>query len=496
MSRLLSLLLAGLSAGLLAFAAPDASAAAPSERRLALVIGNGAYRHTAPLPNPVKDAEAMASALTGLGFEVIVGMDLDHLAFGRRVQDFARRAEQADVALFYYAGHGMQVNGENYLVPIDAALKREADLEFETIKVDQVLRQMQRASGPKIAMLDACRDNPLATQLSRQLGGRTRAVVLASGMSEIPVQNVTGTMVAFATAPGSVALDGEGGRSPFTAALLKHIDTPGLDIDLMMKRVRGEVAERTNQRQQPWTNSSLTREFYLRPVEAAPAVATLPAPTSGPADVQAQLEIERWRAAERAGKREDYEEYLKHHPAGAFAETAKRRLADLPAVAAAVAATAAAAVALPAVAAEKPAVAPKAVRQPTRAERRAAARRAAEEEEAARPRSRRATPVREARRPAAQRSRAARRVTEEDDGPTLYEARRPYVGPTDDRPSSFWQANQYQREQARSAPRRRVTREEQEGPPVRRDNGAGAALVGGAALIGAGALIGGALSRR
>jgi uncharacterized caspase-like protein len=246
---------------LAAFALP-AKASQPTERRLALVIGNSAYKHTAALPNPVRDAEAMASSLTSLGFEVIVGMDLDYVGFGRRVQDFARRAENADVALFYYAGHGLQVNGENYLVPTDAALKREADLEFETIKVDTVLRQMQRASGPKIAMLDACRDNPLARELSRQLGGRTRAVILSSGMSEISVQNVTGTMIAFATAPGSVALDGEGTNSPFTSALLKHMDTPGLDIDLMMKRVRGDVSDKTNQRQQPWTNSSLTREFF------------------------------------------------------------------------------------------------------------------------------------------------------------------------------------------------------------------------------------------
>jgi uncharacterized caspase-like protein len=532
MSRLLSLLLAGLAAALLSVASPDASAAAPSERRLALVIGNGAYRHTAPLPNPVKDAEAMASALTGLGFEVIVGMDLDHVAFGRRMQDFARRAEQADVALFYYAGHGMQVNGENYLVPVDAALKREADLEFETVRVDQVLRQMQRASGPKIALLDACRDNPLATQLSRQLGGRTRAVVLSSGMSEIAVQNVTGTMVAFATAPGSVALDGENGRSPFTAALLKHMDTPGLDIDLVMKRVRGEVAEKTNQRQQPWTNSSLTREFYLRPpqrsaepaaapAQAAVAVAALNAAAAPalaqpqlppPSDILAQVELERWRAAEKSGKREDYEEYLRHHANGAFAETAKRRLADLPAgaspTAAAVAALApvAAATTAKAVSAPAPAVAPKATAErPSRARReaerraaRAAARAAAAEEEA-RPRTRRAAPAREARR-AEPRQRVTRRARDDDDGPTAYEpgARpaRSYAGPTDDRPSSFWQANQHQREQGRAVPRRRVVHEEREGPPLRRDNGAGAAIIGGAALIGAGALIGGALGRR
>jgi uncharacterized caspase-like protein len=325
MRKLLHLIIVCLALGAML---PAAGASQPTERRLALVIGNGAYKHTAALPNPVKDAEAMASALTSLGFEVIVGMDLDYVGFGRRVQDFARRAENADVALFYYAGHGMQVNGENYLVPVDAALKREADLEFETIRVDAVLRQMQRASGPKIAMLDACRDNPLARELSRQLGGRTRAVILSSGMSEISVQNVTGTMIAFATAPGAVALDGEGTNSPFTAALLKHMDTPGLDIDLMMKRVRGDVAEKTNQRQQPWTNSSLTREFFLRPVpkaepaEAAAATSAVAAlnaasrpalvqpPLSPQADVQAQVELERWRSAERAGKRADYEEYL------------------------------------------------------------------------------------------------------------------------------------------------------------------------------------------
>jgi uncharacterized caspase-like protein len=318
-----------------------------AEKRIALVIGNGAYQNTNPLPNPTRDAKAVAGSLRRLGFEVIEGLDLDQTSLNKRIQEFARASDNADVALFFYAGHGMQMNGENFLIPVDAALKRESDLDFEAVRVDTILRQMQRARGPKIVVLDSCRDNPLATQLARTLAGRSRSANLGSGMSEINVQNATGTLIAFATAPGAVAYDGDGEHSPFTTALVRHMETPGLDIDLVMKRVRGEVVEKTGDRQRPWTNSSLTDEFFLKPLpkaDAAPAASTPAAPNLavaalGPttsvisggsdANIGLQLDMERWRAAERTGKLDDYQDYLRNHPGGAFADIARRRVAAI-----------------------------------------------------------------------------------------------------------------------------------------------------------------------
>lgn len=241
--------------------------ASTGDRRVALVIGNGAYRHTIDLPNAPADARAVAAALRRLGFVVIEGIDLTNAEMQVRLKTFSREMEGADVGLFYYAGHGMQVAGENYLIPIDANPKRERDLDFETLKLDLVMKQLLREAKIKIVILDSCRDNPLAAELSRSMaqqgGGRSRSVSVQSGMGIVDTHGTSGTLVAFATAPGTVALDGRGQHSPFTEALLQHMETPGIDIDVMMKRVRGQVTRGTSERQVPWTNSSLTGEFHL-----------------------------------------------------------------------------------------------------------------------------------------------------------------------------------------------------------------------------------------
>jgi uncharacterized caspase-like protein len=236
--------------------------AAP-DPRVALVIGNGAYKNTVDLPNAPNDARAVSAALKRLGFLVVEGIDLTQTGMTDKLKEFSRLLSNSEVGLVFYAGHGMQVGGENYLVPIDAVLKREADLEFEAVKVDVILRQLSRESKVKIVILDACRDNPLVAELARSMSGRSRSMATASGMGAIDTQGATGTMVAFATSPGTVALDGKGQHSPFTEALLAHMETPGIDIDVMMKRVRGQVTRSTNERQQPWTNSSLTAEVFL-----------------------------------------------------------------------------------------------------------------------------------------------------------------------------------------------------------------------------------------
>ena len=217
-----------------------APGAALAEKRVALVVGNAEYVNATSLANPANDANAVADSLERLDFTVVRGIDLDLLEMRRAVRDFSEKLEGADVALFFYAGHGMQVFGENYLIPVDAELSDEADLDFAALKIDLVLRQMEREPRVKIVVLDACRDNPFETQLARSMGATRSARALGSGLAEI--NPAGGTMIAFATDPGDVALDGTGQHSPFTEALLKHIETPGLEVNVMMTRVRGRVS--------------------------------------------------------------------------------------------------------------------------------------------------------------------------------------------------------------------------------------------------------------
>ena len=230
----------------------------PAEaKRVALVIGNSAYEHASRLDNPKNDANALAAVLERLDFEVVKGIDLKQLEFEKTVRKFARTVRGADVALLFYAGHGLQVNGRNYLAPVDAKLSDEADLDFETLPLRTILKQMEREAKTNLVFLDACRDNPLARNLARSMG--TRSAGVGRGLAR--VDSGVGTLIAFATEPGNVALDGEGNNSPFTSALLKHIETPGVDVDIMLRRVRKEVLDRTAGRQVPWSNSSLTGRF-------------------------------------------------------------------------------------------------------------------------------------------------------------------------------------------------------------------------------------------
>jgi len=199
--------------------AASAAVTTPIGRRVALVIGNSNYRYATQLPNPANDAADIARALRKLGFDVVEGRDLDKRAMEDKIREFGRKLERADLALLYYAGHGMQVAGKNYLVPIDAKLERPGDLSFDTIEVSQILAQMEAEKRVNLIFLDACRDNPLARSFSRSLGARSTSV----GQGLAPIQSAVGTLIAYATQPDNVALDGEGRNSPFTSAFLKHI---------------------------------------------------------------------------------------------------------------------------------------------------------------------------------------------------------------------------------------------------------------------------------
>ncbi len=340
----------------LAALATGQATAAPEERRVALVIGNGAYTSVPPLANPTRDARAMAAALKRLGFEVVEGYDLSMDAMRTTVRDFATSLDGAKAGLVFYAGHGIAVGDENYLLPVDAALKSEADLDFRAVNVHLILRQMQRDERVNIVILDACRDNPFTSQLA----SRSRSVY--RGLSAIETQSASGILIAFATDPRSVALDGErDGNSPFTAALLKHIETSEVSITTVMDRVRADVWEATGRKQKPWTNSSIIGEFRMNPsvkISSADATISISPPSLPAAPVgldRSQLDIKMWEAADRGNSAADFRAYLDAFPNGQFATFARNRLARLqepaapPAPAAATAPVAVAAVAAAAV---------------------------------------------------------------------------------------------------------------------------------------------------
>jgi hypothetical protein len=241
------------------------SSTAVATDRIALVIGNGAYRNVTPLDNPVTDAADMAATLEAAGFTVTLLLDADQptlnssiAGFGRALRDAGRDA----TGLFYYAGHGVQSFGTNYLVPVEAALKNAADLDLVAVAADSVLRQMNSARNrTNIVILDACRDNPFEAIPDMD----------DNGLAEMNAP--TGTFLSYSTAPGAVALDGLDGNSPFTRSLLDHIPQPGLPIEQLFKTVRIDVLDRTGGRQVPWDASSLTGDFTFVPAAPEPAAA-------------------------------------------------------------------------------------------------------------------------------------------------------------------------------------------------------------------------------
>lgn len=229
--------------------------ATPTERRVALVIGNSAYRDS-PLSNPVNDARDMAAALRGLGFEVIHGENLSQNEMKRQIRSFGEKIPNGGVGLFYYAGHGIQIKGSNYLIPVDANIVREEEVEYESVDVGLVLAQMEAARNRlNIVILDACRNNPFARRFRSPQKG------LAS------IDAPSGTLIAYATAPGSVASDGAGKNGLYTQELLKQMRTPNLSIEQVFKQVRIAVRNLTQGRQIPWEASSLVGDFYFSATE-------------------------------------------------------------------------------------------------------------------------------------------------------------------------------------------------------------------------------------
>jgi hypothetical protein len=289
-----------------------------ASKKVALVIGNGAYSE-APLKNPTNDARAIAATLRSQGFEVLLKENATKVQMNEIVADFGEKLAEGDTALFFFAGHGMQVQGRNYLIPVDARITSEQRVRLETLDVDAVLDQMAAARARvSLVILDACRNNPFER--------RFRSV--SGGLAQINAPE--GTMVAYATAPGRVAADGEGANGLYTQELLRAMRQPGLKVEDIFKQVRINVSRASNGAQTPWEASSLTGDFYFQaalpvapapaPVAAAPATATTFAP-----DREAMF----WDSVKSSSDPAELKAYLDAFPNGTFAPLATARIRSI-----------------------------------------------------------------------------------------------------------------------------------------------------------------------
>lgn len=315
-------------------AVPDAGA--PGAKRVALVIGNSKYVHAVELPNPANDAHLIASTLRNAGFEVIEGVDQDNASMHGLISKFTEQSYDADLAVIFYAGHGMQVDGKNFLIPVDAELTSPAYLKTRTVQIDDFMAALPPDPAVGVIILDACRDNPLARTLAASLP-KTRS--LGSGLAPIEAKSegvgTGGILIAYATDPGAIAFDGNGVNSPYSTALARHLTEPGIEIQSALTRVRGEVTETTQGRQRPWHNASLGREVFIgKPVVAAAPAAKPTTDAAGAAAAAApalvvgeppswEVEQRLWDEASKRNTAPFYEAYLEQFPNGRFATVAR-----------------------------------------------------------------------------------------------------------------------------------------------------------------------------
>jgi hypothetical protein len=257
--------------------------AAAADRRVALVIGNSTYKNASSLPNTINDSTAIAGLFKSVGFEVVISRaDLGVVDFKRAVREFLLTAENADIAVVYYAGHGVEIGGTNYLVPVDAKLGRDYDVEDEAVALDRIIWALQSVKRLRLILLDACRDNPFPGKM-RSAGIRS---TLKGGLAKIEDVSAD-TLVAYAAKAGSVSYDGDGGNSPYATALIKHLAEPGLDIRIALGRVRDEVISMTGGRQEPFIYGSLGgATIPLVPAPAAKKIDPAPAPPAAVAKLE------------------------------------------------------------------------------------------------------------------------------------------------------------------------------------------------------------------
>jgi uncharacterized caspase-like protein len=321
-----------------------AEAAAPDAKRVALVIGNSKYAHAVALPNPANDAHLIASTLRNAGFQVIEGIDQDNAGMHSLIRRFTEQSYDADLAVIFYAGHGMQVDGRNFLIPVDAELTSPAYLKTRTVQIDDFMAALPPEPAIGVVILDACRDNPLARTLAASMP-KSRSASFGAGLAPIDAKSdgigTGGILIAYATDPGAIAFDGNGVNSPYSTALARHLTEPGVEIQSALTRVRGQVTETTQGRQRPWHNASLGREVFLGQSVAEATPATKPvagesgsAATPPPATVTSEppsWEVEQrlWDEASKRNTIPFYEAYLEQFPNGRFATVARLNIDQL-----------------------------------------------------------------------------------------------------------------------------------------------------------------------
>ncbi|RWN64102.1 caspase family protein [Mesorhizobium sp.] len=291
-----------------------------AEKRVALVIGNSSYQRVARLPNPNNDAADMAALLSKVGFKVSRKMDLDHTAFRKALQEFGREAEGADFAIIFFAGHGVEVENRNFLVPTDVSLSADSDVEFEAIPLDLVMNALSRVSGVRVVLLDACRDNPFIAAMRRS--NATRSI----GRGLAAIEPAAGTLVGYAAKEGTTAFDGAGRNSPYTAGLLAHLGEPRVDIQFVFRKVRDTVLAATGGKQEPFTYGSLPgREIFIAPPRGPTAVS----PANNSSRDASLTEIELWTSIRGSKSSGALKDYLQLYPEGLFVPLARLQIQQL-----------------------------------------------------------------------------------------------------------------------------------------------------------------------
>lgn len=284
-----------------------------ADKRVALVIGMSKYQQVPRLANPARDADAVAALFKQAGFDTINNQrDLGIVELRRVIREFSETSRDADIAVVYYAGHGIEVDGTNYLVPADAKLVSDFDIEDETVSLDRVLKALEGTKRLRLVILDACRDNPFANTMKRSLASRS----VGRGLAKVE-PTMSDTLIAFAAKAGAVASDGDGNNSPFAMALVKHIAEPGLDLRLAFGRVRDDVLKSTGNRQEPFVYGSLGGQTM-----------SLVPPAAKPVDPEAEARVD-YELAAQVGTRQAWDFFLASHPNGLYANLARAQTSKL-----------------------------------------------------------------------------------------------------------------------------------------------------------------------
>jgi len=290
-----------------------------ADKRVALVIGNSSYDSVPKLPNPTNDADAVGLLLRSAGFDVVVSrQNLGNVDFRRAIRDFTDKTQDADIAVVYFAGHGIEVDGASYLIPIDAKLDRDIDVDDETITLDRVLKVIEPAKRLRLVILDACRDNPFTRTMRRTFASRS----VGRGLGRIE-PGMSDTLIAYAAKAGSTATDGDGTHSPFTAALLRHLVTPGLDVRLAFGQVRDDVMKATGNRQEPFVYGSLGGGVVT--LASLGTVEPVGVPLADPNAMAARD----YEAAAKVGTKQAWDAFLQTHPKGFYADLAREQRGKL-----------------------------------------------------------------------------------------------------------------------------------------------------------------------